>query len=224
MLPLLSLLLLALAVSLDGFGAGVMYGIRKIRIPASSIMIIALCSGLVIWCSMQLGAILLLVLSPVVAKQIGAFILIAIGLWAIWQMTAHKNSERSAPLTVQKACDDGKAKTVIHLEIRQLGIVIDILRTPMKADMDRSGTISASEAALLGLALSLDAWGAGLGAALLGFSPLWTSLLIGLSCGTFITIGLHTGFRLAGTAWVHKLSAAPGLILIVMGVVKLFYL
>ncbi|GIQ69828.1 sporulation membrane protein YtaF [Xylanibacillus composti] len=222
MLSLISLLLLALAVSLDGFGVGVMYGIRKIRIPAVSILIIAICSGLVIWCSMQIGAVLLHFLSPAVAKMIGAFILIGIGIWAIWQMIAHKNSNASESPPAQPDPKRDSPKTVIHVEIRQLGIVIDILRTPVKADMDRSGTISATEAGLLGLALSLDALGAGLGAALLGFSPLWTSLLIGITCGAFIATGLQIGFRLSGLAWVRKLAAAPGVILILTGVAKLF--
>ncbi len=224
MLPLLSLLLLALAVSLDGFGVGVMYGIRKIRIPAVSILIIAICSALVIWCSMQVGIVLLFVLSPAAAKLIGAIILIAIGVWAIWQMASQRSDEGTGPQVVDGDPKHESVKTVLHVEIRQLGIVIDILRTPMKADIDRSGTISAAEAALLGLALSLDALGAGFGAALLGFSPLWTALLIGLSCGVFIAVGLHAGFRLAGSAWVQKLSAAPGLILIMMGVAKLLNL
>jgi putative Mn2+ efflux pump MntP len=45
MLPVISLLILAFAVSLDGFGVGVMYGLRKIRIPLVSIGIISLWSG-----------------------------------------------------------------------------------------------------------------------------------------------------------------------------------
>ena len=40
-----SVLLLALAVSLDSFGAGLNYGLRNIKIPIGSILIIALCSG-----------------------------------------------------------------------------------------------------------------------------------------------------------------------------------
>ncbi|WP_372636321.1 manganese efflux pump, partial [Cohnella sp.] len=46
-----SLLLLALAVSLDGFGVGVTYGLRGIRVPWVSIAIIAACSGLMLFIS-----------------------------------------------------------------------------------------------------------------------------------------------------------------------------
>ena len=53
-----SLILLAFAVSLDGFGVGVTYGLRRIRIPVLSVVIIALCSGIVVWVSMQIGTLL----------------------------------------------------------------------------------------------------------------------------------------------------------------------
>ena len=55
---MVSLLALALAVSLDGFGVGVTYGLRGIRIPLASIAIIAVCSGAVIWLSMLAGGFL----------------------------------------------------------------------------------------------------------------------------------------------------------------------
>jgi putative Mn2+ efflux pump MntP len=55
-LHVLSLLILAFAVSLDGFGVGVMYGLRKIRIPLGPLAVISMWSGVVIFASMQIGA------------------------------------------------------------------------------------------------------------------------------------------------------------------------
>ena len=65
MLPVVSLLILAFAVSLDGFGVGVMYGLRKIRIPLLSIGIISLWSGIIIYSSMQIGVLMSSFMSPV---------------------------------------------------------------------------------------------------------------------------------------------------------------
>lgn len=214
MLPVISIVILALAVSLDGFGVGVMYGIRKIRIPFLSIVIISLCSGIIILGSMYLGVIMLQFLPQTAAKMIGALILMVIGVWAIIQMSLQKNND---------SVDDKilSEKRIIHIEIKSMGLVIDILRTPTKADVDRSGNISASEATLLGIALSLDAFGAGIGAALIGFSPLITSLVIAISSGVFITLGLRTGYLFSSIDWVRKLSVLPGCILILMGIFKL---
>ena len=58
-------------------------------------------------------------------------------------------------------------KLLFNWEIRSLGVVIHILKKPTRADFDRSGIITGLEALFLGVALSLDAFGAGIGAAML---------------------------------------------------------
>jgi putative sporulation protein YtaF len=88
--------------------------------------------------------------------------------------------------------------------------------------VDRSGTISAGEAFLLGTALSLDAFGAGIGAALVGFPPILTAVLIAASSGLFLWWGTKVGFWASKWRWVRQLSMLPGIILITMGILKLF--
>ncbi|TNJ61832.1 sporulation membrane protein YtaF [Paenibacillus hemerocallicola] len=240
MLPFLSLAILALAVSLDGFGVGVMYGLRKIRIPLVSIAIISVCSGLVIFTSMQIGAFAAKFLSPAVAKSTGAVILIGIGVWAIVQMwrqrpdngssddadtgpggAAAGQSAAASDTRTGLAAPTGGIRTVLRIELKRLGLVIEILRTPSLADVDRSGYISSSEAVLLGVALSLDAFGAGIGAAFIGFAPLVTAAVIALSSGLFIATGLRVGLTYADTRWLQRLAVLPGCILIAMGIMKL---
>jgi putative sporulation protein YtaF len=230
MLSIVSLLFLAFAVSLDGFGVGVMYGMRKIHIPLLSIGIISLCSGIVIFSSMQLGVLLTSWIHPAAAKTLGAAILIGIGIWALFQMMLAKHHDKGSD-SVPAAADEPDAvlqeaavfstKQIIHIELRRLGLVIQILKTPSIADRDRSGNISASEAALLGAALSLDAFGAGIGAALIGLQPVLTACFIALSSGVFIAVGLPIGLRFAETMWMRKLSVVPGCVLIIMGIMKL---
>lgn len=225
MLPVVSLMLLAFAVSLDGFGVGVMYGLRKIRIPLLSIVIISFCSGLIIYTSMQVGVLMSQVIDPAVAKYIGALILMGIGVWAVYQMFSDKKDEEGKaevarmPVGIESA--SASAKAIWYIELKRFGLVIQILRTPSIADVDRSGNISAYEAVLLGVALSLDAFGAGIGAALLGFTPWLTAAVIALASGTFLGIGLHIGFRYAELKWIRKLSILPGFLLIFMGIMKL---
>lgn len=48
-----SMFVLAFALSLDSFGVGMTYGLRRVRIPIFSIVIISICSGMFIWLSMQ---------------------------------------------------------------------------------------------------------------------------------------------------------------------------
>ncbi|WP_308635009.1 MntP/YtaF family protein [Paenibacillus silvisoli] len=226
-----SLLLLAFAVSLDGFGVGVTYGLRRIRIPVPSIAIIAFCSGLVVWLSMQIGTLLTGYMSPAAAKWIGAVLLMLIGVWALVQYWKRRNEEDSdsepdagpgggsnAAGTLMVA---ERMSTIVILELKRLGIVIQILRTPQMADVDRSGIISASEAVLLGFALSLDSFGAGLGAAMVGFNPLLTAIVISGASGVFLLAGMRLGFRFAAWRGMRALSVLPGIMLIVMGVMRL---
>ncbi|MBP1989416.1 MntP/YtaF family protein [Paenibacillus eucommiae] len=247
MLPVISLLILAFAVSLDGFGVGVMYGLRKIRIPYVSIGIISLWSGIIIFGSMQIGVFMSSLLQPAIAKSIGAVILIGIGIWALIQMLQQKHQESDNAVVVLSEGDAGpvseaganprvlttgyaentvadalqKTKKIVYIELKRFGLVIQILRTPSIADVDKSGYISASEATLLGVALSLDAFGAGIGAALIGFTPLLTASVIAFASGTFIAVGLRVGLRFAQRAWMRKLSVLPGCVLILMGILKL---
>ncbi|MFD0673476.1 MntP/YtaF family protein [Cohnella sp. GCM10027633] len=230
---LASLILLAFAVSLDGFGVGITYGIRKIKIPALSIFIIAVCSGLIILLSMMVGVAMSGWLSPHGASMIGAGILIGIGSWALYRFVTNGETEKAEQPAVEEGAegvipagatsvDAPERIAVLTLELRLFGIMIQILRTPSVADMDRSGTISAGEAFLLGAALSLDAFGAGIGAALVGFPPYMTAVLIAAASGLFLWMGTRVGFWASGMRWVRQLSMLPGIILIAMGVFKMF--
>lgn len=219
------------------------------KIPLLSIMIISLCSGIVICVSMQVGVLLAKVISPQAASSIGAIILVLMGCWSLVQMLIQKEKEHSpegretGAVLLPGVASMGKAATadladttadcvseiekdaqklaVFSLELRHLGVVIQILRTPSSADMDASGSISSMEAMLLGIALSLDAFGAGLGAALLGFSPVSTSLMIALFSGTFLLLGMRTGLKLSGRYWMKHAAVLPALMLIAMGIMKL---
>ncbi len=225
MLSFISLLVLALAVSLDGFGVGVMYGLRKIAIPLSSVIIISCCSGAIVFLSMQFGVWLTAFLPPPAAKMAGSFILIAIGVWAIVQFALQKQEDDGhPPLNVLELCEtdaEELKKTVLQIELKRLGLVIQILKTPAAADVDRSGVISASEAALLGIALSLDAFGAGFGAALIGYSPWIAAPMIMLASGSFIAAGLRVGFVFSGAKWMRRVAFLPACILILIGLYKM---
>jgi len=233
MLKIVSLLILAFAVSLDGFGAGVMYGVRKIRLPFHAVAIISLCSGVVIYLSMIAGGFLLHLLPASAAKTMGALILIGIGIWAVYQVLSQSNGESSPPVSrsfpeiatepvTGKEDADEVPKKLFQIEMKRLGLVIQMVKTPVKADLDQSGAISATEAVLLGTALSLDSFGAGIGAALLGFAPLPTAAIIAVASGIFLASGLRIGYLCADLRWLRKFSILPGFVLIIMGILKLF--
>ncbi|WP_246941099.1 sporulation membrane protein YtaF [Bacillus pinisoli] len=211
MFQYLSLIMLAFAVSLDSFSVGFTYGLRKMKIPLRSIFIIALCSALTLMLAMGVGSLIAAVLSPDWAERVGGIVLVGIGAWVLYQF-----------FRPEKEQDELKSqKMLMKLEIKSLGIVIHILRKPMEADIDRSGAITGIEAFLLGAALSLDAFGAGIGAALLGYSPYMMAAAVAIMSSVFLYIGIKSGQLLSHSKWVQKFSFLPGLLLIMIGIWKL---
>ncbi|MFC3884028.1 manganese efflux pump [Bacillus songklensis] len=98
--------------------------------------------------------------------------------------------------------------------------MIEILEKPTKADIDQSGWISMKEAAVLGIALSLDAFGAGIGAAFLGYPLLLTPIMIAIMSGIFLYLGILAGAKFANLKWVSQLRFLPSCLLIIMGLYK----
>lgn len=207
----LSLMLLAFAVSLDSFSVGFTYGLRKMKIPVRSIVVIAMCSAFTLMIAMGVGDLISAVLSPEWAERIGGLVLVVIGAWVLYQFFRPEKEQTEVK----------DQKMLVKLEIKSLGIVIHILRKPMEADIDRSGAITGIEAFLLGAALSLDAFGAGIGAALLGFSPLVMAAAVAIMSSVFLYIGIKSGQFLSKSEWIQKFSFLPGLILIMIGIWKI---
>ena len=206
-----SIVLLALAVSLDSFSVGFTYGLRKMRIPFKSIVIIACCSAMTLTISMLAGHLMQQFLPPFIAEKMGGVILIILGVWVIYQFFRSEKEKDVLP----------HEKVIINLEIKSLGLVIHILKKPMSADFDKSGTITGVEAIMLGLALSLDAFGAGIGAVMLGFSPGYLALAVALLSSLLVFLGIKIGSYLSQITWLQRFSFLPGILLIIIGVWKI---
>jgi putative sporulation protein YtaF len=209
MLYYTGLLFLVIAVSLDGFGVGVSYGMRKILVPKNALAIIMVCSGIVVLFSMLLGNMVSSYLSIQFAKTIGAAILIFIGVFSLINcIRGQLKKEDEESYQAPSANNFHRLRTV--------------MATPDKADLDRSGTISIGEATLLGTALALDAFGAGIGAAILGYSVILTPILIAFMSGLFVSYGIKVGIVLAKNKRLERMNFLPPVLLITIGVLNLF--
>lgn len=202
-MELLVLFVFGIALSLDGFVAGLAYGLRRIKVPIVSMLIISLTSGVAISLSLALGQVAAQGIPPELARQLGGGLLILLGLWILLQ-ALRQSTER-----------------VLRLRIPQLGIVFQVLLEPLDADMDRSGCISPREAAILGTALALDAFAAGFAIALSGLSSVFVPLFVALGLFILLNLGMalgrHSPFLLG-----NKVSLLPGFLLIALGVFRTF--
>lgn len=214
-------MLMAVALSLDGFGVGLAYGLRRIRIPMSSLIVIALCTVFAMGISMLFGSWVTLWLRFIPARLLGATILLTLGVFqlarAIWNRKREifPQAVPAMAVVVQKPI----LEPVFRFQLSFLGLVIQVLKTPAIADVDGSGGISLRESLLLGSALSMDAFASGIGAAMAGM----TLSVIGIVALTQIMM-LRLGQQMAGKipeSWTAKAEYLPGAVLILVGLGKL---
>lgn len=210
-MELLAVFMFALAVSADGFMVGIAYGIKNIRIPFGAMAIIFMTSSLAVTIAMTLGKALSYFFNPTRAAYLGASLLICIGLYYLLQAG------------VQRACShkENEEDTLFSINLRPLGIIIQILKEPSTADFDASGEISSREAFFLGIALAMDAFAAGIGLAMTGFNILLTAATVGMLQFILIGIGLRTGRIMENDRLQNISSVLAGVILITLGACKL---
>ncbi|WP_163854722.1 sporulation membrane protein YtaF [Paenibacillus elgii] len=172
----------AVSSSLDNLGAGISYGIRRIRVGVLSNLIIAMICFTFSESGILFGQWLSEVLPGILPVLISAFIMMVIGLRIVLLAIPRKQS--TPPEEKGDQSDASSLK--------------DLLQHPEKADKDKSGSIGVGESVVLGIALSANAVTNGLSAGLMGLSPLAISLTA--AQGSFITIwiGVVIGRKVAG--------------------------
>lgn len=214
-MEVLSIFILAMAISLDGFVVGITYGLKKIKITFLPILIISIASGVTVLLSMNVGSILAKLISPLWAEKIGGVLLILIGSCLF--LNSLDNREDREEIIEESL----ETKELFSFRIKSLGIIINILREPVRADLDYSGQISKKEAVFLGVALALDAFGAGVGAAMAGYHPYLTAFTVFAFKFLLLTTGVFLGEKIEADRFSDRIKLLPGIILILLGVSKL---
>ena len=210
-------LLLALSVSVDAFGIGVTYGLRKIKIPLWPKAIIFMLSLAFSGVAMFLGSVICSVFPPLAAKIIGNAILFFMGLWIIYQSVGKEKKNRKEKQTT------GTEK-VLDFMIKPLGITVQIIKNPTSGDLNKSSSIDPIEALYLGTALSIDCIGAGVGAVAGGASSLLYPLFVAGFQMLLLTGGSFLGRKLLIFDKIHdKLwMILSGLLLMIIAAARMF--
>lgn len=205
-------ILLGIAVSIDGFVAGVAYGLKNIRIPVISLVIVffvaAVCTSFAMVCAYFLGQ----VMDTDLAIGLGATLLIMLGLWSVFQQYLTKD--------VPAYEIEGEV-TMKRLTFSLGRVVVSIMAKPESADVDRLGYISPLEAMFLGLAVGADAAVGTFAAALMGPLPLYTPVAVGLIHAVFIAAGCCLSANFVSEKLKKRFPYLPGTLLIILGLIRL---
>lgn len=201
----LAVLLFVLTSGIDNFTVSIAYGMRKIKIGILSNIVIGTISALGTFLSMSLGYIITKFISESIANILGNTILLAIGIWFIFD---HYSSKQ-----------DRQAKENQTEEFNPS--CIEILEKPEKADLDHSGSIDLKESFGLAVALAINNIGLGIGASILGLNIILTTLLTFIFSIVAIPLGMLLGKNILSKIFENRASLISGLIIIILSIYEI---
>lgn len=140
-----SLLLFLVAVSLDSLTAGFSYGTERVHIKVLSLLVLACVPALFITAAGGLGELIGSLLPPGVLPFLSFFMLAAIGVAKLLESLIRSLAKKHPSLMGNWGC-----------QIKQLNIIFTVYLSPEEANRTDLQVLSAREALLLSLALSLD--------------------------------------------------------------------
>lgn len=206
------LVLLGIALSIDGFFAGIAYGLKNIKVSFLALAMIGLVTLVCTTLAMRCSTFMLTYINPSIASLCGALLLIGIGSLSIIHQYLLK-----PPL--EPAVSKGDPPTKITFSLGKL--VISIMAKPECADIDCSHHLNKLEAFLLGLALGIDNMIATFAVGLTSSLPFYTPLLMCLIQSSIVWSGIYLAKKIISADMKHKISYAPGCVLILLGLIRL---
>lgn len=198
-----AVLFLSVIVSLDALAVGFTYGCRGLRVSTGALVVVGLVSGLVVLISMGAGSLIRSVLPPTVMKLIGSLAFLVLGAYLIVSTAVKRAGEHhSSP------------RQLFEMRLKTMGLVVSVWFDPMVADTDKSGSVSAPESAALGVALALDALGAGLAAGLSGLPIALLPPFVAVMTLGMLWFGSLVGRRLSKVSNRDWIDWIPGVLMV----------
>lgn len=203
------ILILVTALSLDAFAASFVYGTDNVKIPAASMAILTALSTGILLVSLLLGKWIGFFLTAGTAKAICFLLLFLLGLIKLFDSTLKSAIRKS-----------GLQKKKMSFSFSNLNFILTVYADPAIVNKADISVLSPSEAASLGIALSLDSAAAGMGAGMMVLHLPLILLLSILSNMAAILSGSYLG-RAAAGRMKADLSWLSGLLLMVLAFSKL---
>lgn len=202
---IITIIALALSVSVDAFGIGITYGLRKTKLSTSAKFILFFVSLAFVSLSVIFGYFLIAILPEKIIKIISVILLVIMGLIIIYEALSKKEQK------------------IFKIFLKPLGITIQIIRNPISSDLNNSKVIEKNEAIYLALALSLDSICVGITSTSFGLASLLFPILVPLFQFIFLNVGINLGKQIVkyNTSF-KKWNIISGVILIIIGLLRIF--
>lgn len=182
----MQIVLLVIALSVDVFLASVACGTEHIKIERrTALCISAVCSG-VLFLSLTVGNLL-----DGIIKETYTEVLCFAGLLLVGVFKLVEYGIKAYIRKYKFLCKR------VKITFSQLNFILSIYNNPVMADKDRSSTMSVAEGVFFALAMSMDGFFGGLGAAFLGINIWWTTLLNFIFGFAAVRLGCLAGEKVA---------------------------
>lgn len=215
----IAILLFAVSMSIDALGVGTTYGLKNIKISFLPKCLMSVLSFLYSAAAMWLGGFLSELLPEQAGSVASGLMLGTIGIYTICgAVRSCRGKSEDTPQVAQSA----NSKRILHRFIKPLGISITIIKHPTAADFDHSRSIDWRESLYIGLALSFDAIGAGIGYSLGGDKNYLLPILIGGFQFLFLSLGCVLGRKINQIPRLNQkvLAFLPGIIMLGLAVTR----
>lgn len=206
----MEIILLVLAISLDSFLVSIHYGIKKIKIPLVSIIIINMICSLILGTSIFLGNEAQRFLPSHMTSIISFLILLLLGIYYLFEGLIKFYLE-------SKSNHEGK----LEIGFADIRFIINLYLDGTHADKDKSKVLDSKEAIYLALALSLDSLTIGFGSGLSNMDYMYVMFCSFVAGFLSIFSGLIVGKKLFNTI-KFNLSWISGILLIILAILRLF--
>lgn len=191
----MTLLLLAITLSLDSFFTSITYSINHIKISKIAALILSSIGTFLLGIALFCSSILRTSLSSSVCIFSSFFILCAMGCYRLFE-----------PIFKKKIKD-------------QSNLFMQIYKDEVNADIDHSKELSITESIFLGIALSLDSLASGIGIGLSEYNPIMLLLLTFFITFILIEFGYVLGRKLFQNC--PNLNWISGVLLILLAFLRL---
>lgn len=196
---LISAFLLSLSACLDNIVVGIAYGMKRTKISLGSNLLIAIITSCGTLVSMLFGRLIATVLPVTIAQNLGASMIILIGIYFILEylINKNKNDANSLPDIVK---EDICCNNNTNICDRKIGL---------------------RETIMLAFALTINNLGIGISASLAGVNIAATVILTFLISLITIILGVAMGYNVIGRICGKYAGLVSGILMIILGIFEI---
>ncbi|MGE5474231.1 MAG: manganese efflux pump [Ignavibacteriales bacterium] len=217
---LIVVIFLSISLSLDALAVSIAYGMKNVKISVLPKTMLFMSSLVCSYIGVFAGHLFLRYLDSQSSKIIGIACMILIGIWMITKsQNKHENIENKIENFKETE------KKLIEIAIKSIGITIMVIKNPVRGDVDNSGVIDLKEALILGIAINIDAAMACMGGTMAGLPSTFLPIFIASAQVICIQLGAWFGKKISNMEIFNEkiVSFIPGLVLIGLGIIKIFF-